>query len=146
MEKIGSYAVPVVILIIIVTGFIRKTDVFSCFTDGIKEGITSLIMIAPTLVGLIIAVTMLGSSGFFEILSSLLTPVCNGLNIPTELIPLIFMKPISGSGSTAILSSILEKCGPDSTTGMMASVIAGSTETTFYTIAVYYGAVGMKKK
>ncbi len=145
MEMIGIYTVPLIIVLAVVFGAIKKVDLFGSFTEGAKEGITSLISIAPSLIGLVTAVSMLEASGFFEILSNFLSPVCNMAGIPVEIVPLGFMRPFTGSGSFALLNEIFEKYGPDSTVGQIASVVAGSTETTFYAIAVYYGAVGIKK-
>lgn len=145
MSEFGIYIVPVTIVLILIFGFFKKVNVFDCFTSGVKEGISSLISIAPSLVALIMAVTMLDASGFFEIISEFLSPLCSKIGIPPEVIPLGLMRPVSGSGSFAILNSILEKFGADSIIGRTASIMAGSTETTFYAIAVYYGSVGIKK-
>ena len=139
MDKIGIYAVPFVIVFIVVFGAVKRVDLFECFREGAKDGITSLISVAPSLIGLVIAVNMLSASGFFDIMCSLLSPVCNAVGIPPEILPLGLIRPVSGSGS------ILETYGPDSVIGRIASVMAGSTETTFYAIAVYYGAAGIKK-
>lgn len=104
-----------------------------------------LFSIAPTLIGLIFGISMLSASGFFEILTTLLSPVCGAAGIPPEVLPLGLIKPVSGSGATAVLSSILDSFGADSLIGKTASVMAGSSETTFYAVAVYYGAAGIKK-
>ena len=88
---------------------------------------------------------MLEASGFFDILTSLLSPVCEAVGIPAPVVPLGLMRPVTGSGSFAILNGILEKYGADSVIGRIASVMSGSTETTFYAITVYYGAIGLKK-
>ena len=109
------------------------------------EGLHTLFSIAPTMLGLILGVTMLSASGFFELTAQLMSPLCSAAGIPPEILPLGLIKPVSGSGSTAILSSILETYGPDSLIGKTASVMAGSSETTFYAIAVYYGAAGIKQ-
>ena len=144
-EQIGIYAVPSVIGLILISALVKKTDIFGAFHSGAKEGIFSMLSIAPTLIGLIIAVNMLTASGFFEIAAGLLSPVFNTLGFPSELLPLALVRPVSGSGSLAVLSSLLEQYGADSVPGRMASVMAGSTDTTFYAIAVYYGSVGIKK-
>ncbi len=144
MDKVGIYVVPTVIVLILIFGVVKKVKVFECFVSGAKDGISSLISIAPTLIGLVVAVTMLNASGFFDIISGFLAPVCDIIGIPSEVVPLGLMRPVSGSGSFAILGSILEKYGADSIIGKTASIMAGSTETTFYAIAVYYGSVGIK--
>ncbi|MGN0471043.1 MAG: spore maturation protein [Acutalibacteraceae bacterium] len=145
MDKIGIYVVPVVIVLIVVFGVIKKVNIFDSFTMGAKEGISSLISIAPSLIGLVLAVTMLDSSGFFDIITEALSPLCEKIGIPPEVVPLGLMRPVSGSGSFALLNSILEKYGADSIIGKTASVMAGSTETTFYAITVYFGSVGIRK-
>lgn len=145
MPDFGSYAVPVVIACIVLFGFFRKVPVFDTFITGAKEGLQSSVSILPTLVGLIMAVSMLNASGALDLLSSLLAPAASALGLPPQVMPLALIKPISGSGSTAVLTQIYKDCGPDSFAGRVASVMAGSTETTFYAVAVYYGSVGIKK-
>ncbi len=145
MEIIGNFVVPVSIALIIIFGFCRKVPLFEAFTDGAKEGIVSMFSIAPSLIGLITAVSMLRASGFFEILTDLLSPVTSALGFPSEILPLALMRPVSGSGSFALLNDLFKSFSPDSFIGRTASVIAGSTETTFYAIAVYYGSVGIQK-
>lgn len=143
-DKIGIYAVPAVIVIVVLIGAFKKTDLFGSFTEGAKEGVGALVSVAPSLIGLIIAVSMLEASGFFDMLTCFLAPACSALGIPSEVVPLGLMRPVTGSGSFAMLSSVLDKYGPDSIIGKTASVMAGSTETTFYAITVYYGAAGIK--
>lgn len=145
MEKLGAYIVPPVIILIVIFGAWKKVDLFAVFKEGAKEGLESLISIAPSLIGLIIAVNMLSVSGFFDLMKNILAPVCNRAGIPPEILPLAFIRPISGSGAMAVLSDILTANGPDSMIGKIASVMAGSTETTFYAVTVYYGAAGIKK-
>lgn len=145
MEQIGAMALPVIIGLIVLFGFLRNVEVFSVFTSGAKEGVTATLNILPTLIGLIVAVSMLRASGFLEVLSELLRPVTQLFGVSAELAPLAILRPISGSGASAYTLSILKEFGPDSETGKIASVLASSTETTFYAIAVYFGAVGQKK-
>lgn len=145
MEQIGAAALPVLIGIIVVFGFLRDVDVFDVFLTGAKEGIRSTFHIMPTLIGLILAVTMLRASGLLELLCGALTPLTQALGISPELVPLALLRPVSGSGSSAYTLSLLQQFGPDSETGKIASVLSSSTETTFYAIAVYFGACGCKK-
>lgn len=145
MADFGSYVVPIVMASIILFGFLRGVPVFDTFVAGAKEGLASTVAILPTLVGLIMAVAMLNASGALDLLSNFLAPAARVLGLPQAVMPLVLIKPISGSGSTAILTQIYKDCGPDSFAGRVASVMAGSTETTFYAVAVYYGAVGIKK-
>jgi spore maturation protein B len=145
MADFGAYAVPIVIVAIVLFGFLRKVPVFDTFVTGAKEGLHTSVSILPTLVGLIMAVSMLSASGALDLLSSLLASAANFLGLPPEVMPLALIKPFSGSGSTAVLTQIYKDCGPDSFAGRVASVMAGSTETTFYAVAVYFGSVGIKK-
>lgn len=145
MDRLGSYVVPAVVLLIVVFGLWRRVPVFDSFVEGAKEGLRSSAAILPTLVGLIMAVSMLSASGALDMLSSFLAPVAGALGLPPQVMPLALIKPVSGSGSTAVLTQIFKDNGPDSLAGRVASVMAGSTETTFYAIAVYYGSVGIKK-
>lgn len=145
MDKLGVYAVPVTILLIVVFGLIRRVPLFDTFIAGAKEGFSSAIAILPSLVGLIMAVSMLNASGALDMLSSFLAPVARLLGLPSQVMPLMLIKPVSGSGATAILTQIFQNNGTESFVGRVASVMSGSTETTFYAIAVYYGAVSIKK-
>ena len=145
MGDIGSLIVPIIIVAIAAAGALRRVPLFDTFREGAAEGISSLISAAPALIGLVLAVEMLTASGFFEMLSSILSPVLAPLGFPVEAVPLGLIRPVSGSGSYAVLSSMLSRYGPDSETGRIASVMAGSTETTFYAVAVYYGSAGIKK-
>lgn len=137
--------IPLVAVTFVIYGLIRRVGVFDAFLQGAKEGLFTAYTIAPTLVGLITAVTMLRASGAIDWLSDFVTPLAEKLGFPAEIVPVAVLRPISGGGSTALLLNILEESGPDSFAGRIVSVMAGSTETTFYAIAVYYGSVGIKK-
>lgn len=145
MDKISAWAVPCVILAIVLFGFLRKVPVFDAFVSGAKEGLRSSAAILPSLVGLIMAVSMLSASGALDLLASFLAPAARALGLPPQVMPLVLIKPVSGSGSTAVLTQIFKDYGPDSFVGRVASVVSGSTETTFYAVAVYYGAVGIRR-
>ena len=145
MANFGAYAIPVVIAAIVLFGFLHRVPVFDTFVAGAKEGLHTTVSILPTLIGLIMAVSMLSASGALDLFSSLLAPAARFLGLPPQVMPLALIKPFSGSGSTAVLTQIYRACGPDSFAGRVASVMAGSTETTFYAVAVYFGAVGVKK-
>lgn len=145
MEQIGVWVAPVFVGLILVFGLVKKVPVFDSFIIGAKEGLHSCWSILPPLIGLMMGITMLSASGALDLFSSFLAPVAHMLGLPPEVLPLALIKPISGSGSTAIVSQIFTTYGPDSFIGRVASVMSASTETTFYCIAVYYGAVGVKK-
>ena len=140
-----KYIVPIFIFSVLLFGFFRKTDQYSCFIDGAKDGISTAIQILPALIALLSAIGMMKASGLMELLVNLLTPLTSRLKIPTEILPLMLMRPISGSGSLAIVSDLLKTYGPDSKIGLIASVMMGATETTFYAISVYFSAAGIKK-
>lgn len=145
MDKIGVYLVPCIIALILLFGFVRKVPLFDTFLDGAKEGLRSTVSIAPALVGLIAAVTMLKASGALDLFTAAVRPLAQAVGLPPEVVPLTLLRPVSGSGSMALLNGIFADCGPDSFAGRVAAVMMGSTETTFYAIAVYFGAVGIKK-
>lgn len=145
MDKLGVYAIPTVVFLIVVFGLMRGVPLFDTFVAGAKEGFSSSISILPSLVGLMMAVAMLNASGALDILSSLLAPVARFLGLPPEVMPLALIKPVSGSGATAVLAQIFQNNGTESFAGRVASVMSGSTETTFYAIAVYFGSIGIKK-
>ena len=145
MGFISIVSVPLMICGIIAYGMIRKIDVYDSFVEGAKEGMESMFRIVPPLIGLIVAISMLRESGALELLGKFLKPITDFLNMPSDVLPLALLRPVSGSGSMAIVNDIFKVHGPDSIEGKIASVMMGSTETTFYTIAVYFGAVGIKK-
>ena len=123
-------------------GVLRGVDVFSAMADGAREGLHVVVSIFPPLVGLLTAVYMLRASGALDALTQLLSPLLGALGIPAETAPLMFLRPISGSGALAVGSELY---GVDSLVGRTAAVMLGSTETTFYVIAVYFGAAGIKR-
>lgn len=145
MDKLGVYAIPAVVFLIVVFGLMRGVPVFDTFVAGAKEGFSSSISILPSLVGLMMAVAMLSASGALDILASFLSPVARLLGLPAQVMPLALIKPVSGSGATAVLVQIFQNNGTESFAGRVAAVMSGSTETTFYAIAVYFGSVGIKK-
>ena len=145
MNQISHYILPAVIVLIVGYGIFKKVPVFDCFLEGAKEGLTSSVQILPALIALITAVGMFKASGALDVITYSLRPVANLLHLPQEVIPLAILRPISGSGALVIFQDILQQYGPDSFVGRVASVMQGSTETTFYTIAVYYGATRVQK-
>lgn len=145
LDEFGALVVPATVFLIIIFGFVKRVPVFETFVSGAKEGAVSCFEILPSLVGLMLAVSMLSASGALDLVSSFLRPFAQLLGLPAEVMPLAMMRPISGSGSNALLIQLFNQYGADSFIGRVASVMNGSTETTFYAIAVYFGAVGIKK-
>ena len=145
INYISSAAIPVVIIVIIGYGLKEKVKVFDIFLDGAKEGVEIVFKMFPTLIGIFLAVGALRSSGIIDLIVNLITPLTNLLEIPSQIMPIALLRPISGSASMAVAVDIMQNYGVDTLTGIITSVIMGSTETTFYTIAIYTSAVGIKK-
>lgn len=137
----SNFILPASICIIIVYALFKKVDVFSAFTTGAKQGIQTSINILPSLIALMVAIGMFRASGALEMIISFLSPVTDFLHIPSDIVPLALLRPLSGSGSLSVFENILSTNGPDSFIGRASSIIQGSAETTFYTIAVYYGSL-----
>lgn len=142
---ITELAVPLILVIIVIFGLIDKKKIYDIFVEGVKEGMTIVIKIFPTLLGLFLAIGALRSSGILNIITVLLSGITSKIGFPSEVIPLAILRPISGSASLAIATNIMKTYGVDSKIGLITSTIMGSTETTFYTIAVYTSSVGIKK-
>ncbi|MBQ7800767.1 MAG: spore maturation protein [Oscillospiraceae bacterium] len=140
-----DYIVPLLILAAVLLTLHRKENTYDILLQGGAEGLKLLGSILPALVLLLCAVHMLRASGAMELLSSLLAPAFRFLGIPPETAMLVLIRPISGSAALAVGADLMAQFGPDSLVGRTAAVMLGSTETTFYTISVYFGAVGIKK-
>ena len=141
----ASMIVPITMLAVIICGLIKKQPIFTLFAEGAKDGLHTMYSIAPSLIALITAIGMVKASGVLDLFTSMLKPMTDYFGIPEQVTPLFFLKPISGSGSLAILNSIIKENGANSLVTKIASVMTGSTETKFYCIAVYYGAVKINK-
>lgn len=137
--------IPALMIVISVIALAKKQDIYAALTDGGLEGLRLLASIAPALAVLLTAVHMLRASGAIALLTSWLTPVSSFLGIPAETLPLVLLRPFSGSAALAIGADLMAVHGADSLIGRTAAIMLGSTETTFYTISVYFGAAGVKK-
>lgn len=144
MSWISDLTVPVVIGLILLYGLYKGVPVFDTFVEGAKEGLDVTAGILPALIGLTTAIGMFSASGALDVLTGAFSPMMEFLRLPKEVIPLALMRPISNSGSMAIFQKLLGDFGPDSMSGRIASVMMGSAETTFYTIAIYYGATTVR--
>ncbi len=144
INYISSAAMPIIILTIILYGLVEKQKVFDLFIDGAKDGLKIVLKILPTLIGLFVAIGVLRSSGILDMIINIIMPILKIFGIPSEIMPLAMLRPISGSASIAVATDIMKNFGVDSNIGILASVIMGSTETTLYTIAVYTSAVRIK--
>jgi len=145
MTYLASAIVPALLAFVALVGLRRRVDVYAALTDGAQEGLRVLFRIAAPLVGLLTAVYMLRASGAMEFLTTLLSPALSLLGIPPETAPLMLVRPVSGNGALAVGAELIERYGADSAIGRTAAVMLGSTETTFYTIAVYFGAAGITR-
>ena len=141
----ADYIVPLILAVTAVAALRKRENAYDLLTDGAREGFRMLLTIAPSLVVLLSAVGMLRESGALEALSAFLSPALEFLGIPPETVLLMLIRPISGSAALAIGAELIAAHGPDSPVGRTAAVMLGSTETTFYTISVYFGACGIKK-
>ena len=145
INYLSTAAIPVVIVIIILYGVIERKKVYDIFLDGAKDGIKIVFQLIPTLIGIFVAVGALRNSGIIDLIVKVISPMTNLLEIPSEIMPLALLRPISGSASIGVAVDIMQKYGTDTFIGLATSTIMGSTETTLYTIAVYTGCVGIKK-
>ena len=137
--------VPLVICGVSLYGAARRVDVYEALVRGAGEGLETLLRIVPALVGLLTAVYMLRASGALDLAAQALGPLLERVGLPAELLPLMLVRPVSGSAALGVGAELIAAHGPDSYLGRTAAVMLGSTETTFYTIAVYFGAVGITK-
>lgn len=145
IEMISLLLLPLFILFVIIYGLVKKTRVYESFIEGAKQGLSTSFKIMPYVVAFVFAVGLFRASGGFDLITQVLKPVLSFLNIPAEVIPLAITRPFSGSASLGILASILKENGPDSFAGRVASTMMGSSETVFYTVALYFGSVGISK-
>ena len=145
IDIVSILAIPGIILFIVVYGLAKKVRIYEAFVEGAKEGFNVAVRIIPYLVAMLVAIGIFRVSGAMEILSSLLSPVTHLIGMPPEALPMAIMRPLSGSGALAVVSDIIKAHGPDSFVGRLVSVMMGSSETTFYVLAVYFGAVSVTK-
>ena len=145
LGQISLWAIPVMLVAIPLIGIIRKVKVYDVFVDGAKEGFDVAIKIIPFLVGILVAIGMFRASGAMELLTQALQPVMNATGFPAELMPLAILRTLTGSGSLAFTTDLIKTHGPDSLIARMAATMYGSSETTFYVLAVYFGAIAVRK-
>jgi spore maturation protein B len=145
LEQISLWAVPVLLVGIPLVGIIRKVKVYDVFIEGAKEGFDIAVRIIPFLVGMLVAIGMFRGSGAMDILTNALRPVMNAIRFPAEVFPLAVLRTLTGSGSLALTTDLVKTHGPDSVLGRMAATMYGSSETTFFVLAVYFGAVSIRK-
>ncbi len=139
------YILPTIITFIIIYGIIEQKEVYTIFCGGAKEGLKTMIKMFPTLIGIFLAISMFKNSGIINCLINYLIPFTKKMNIPNEIVPLMIIKPLSGSASMALATDLMTKYGVDSRIGKLAATIMSSSETTIYIISIYLGAVNIKK-
>lgn len=144
IRSLSDFAIPIIFILILLVAVLKKVKAYDVFVDGAKEGIETIVRIIPSLVGLLVAVGVFKASGALDILIYILRPLIDLLGMPPQVAPLALLRPISGSASFAFVTEIIKAFGPDTFEGRVAAIMMGSTETIFYTLAVYYGAVGIK--
>ena len=145
VDLISAWLIPALILVVLVWGIAKKIPVYETFIDGAKDGLKVSVDILPYLIAIIVAVSMLRASGFFEIAQQLLGGLLTWLKIPVDVMPVMFIRSLSGSAVLGLFSEIAHNFGPDSYVTKLTAIMVGSSETTFYVLAVYFGAVGVKK-
>ncbi|SHH76543.1 spore maturation protein [Sporanaerobacter acetigenes] len=144
MKAISIGLVPFITLTIIIYGYVKGIDIYSAFIEGVKEGIKTSIKIMPYLIAIFVSIGIFRGSHALYMLMDILSPIMEFVGIPVEVLPLVIMRPISGSGALGVVKDIIENYGPDSFPGQVASIMMGSSETIFYTMAVYFGSIGIR--
>ena len=145
LNLISLWALPLILLTVLTFGIFKKVPLYEEFTEGAKDGFKVSVKIIPYLVAIIVGISMLRASGAIEMLASFLSPILTKFNIPADTLPLMIVRSLSGSGALGIFSDIANHLGPDSYATKLSAVMLGSSETTFYVLAVYFGAVGISK-
>jgi spore maturation protein B len=144
INLISILAIPLMIAVFLGWGMVKKVRVYEAFIEGAKDGFNTAIRIIPYLVAMLFAIGIFRASGAMDVLVWLMTPVTRLIGMPPEALPMALMRPLSGSGSLGIMTELMKAHGPDSFIGILASTMYGSSETTFYVLAVYFGSVSIK--
>ncbi len=143
LNVLSLAAIPALILFVLITAAIRGVKIYEVFVEGAKEGFQVAVRIIPYLVAMLVAIGVFRAGGAMELLGKLVSPLTNLIGMSPEVLPMALLRPLSGSGALGVLSELVTVHGPDSLIGRMASVMMGSTETTFYVMAVYFGSVSV---
>ncbi|MGM9537171.1 MAG: spore maturation protein [Candidatus Onthomonas sp.] len=145
MSRWDALLLPLILLLTAMAGIWKKVDVYQKLGEGASQGLKLLLHILPPLIGLMTGIQMLRASGFLDCAAQVLEPVLTWLGIPPETVGLMLVRPMSGSAALGLGAELMASCGPDSLVGRTAAVMLGASETTFYTITVYFGAVGIRR-
>jgi spore maturation protein B len=144
INTISVIAIPLLLLVFLGWGVFKKVKVYEVFVEGAKEGFTIAVRIIPYLVAMLCAIGIFRASGGMDLLTTILAPITSLIGMPPEALPMALMRPLSGSGSLGIMTELMKVHGPDSFIGILVSTMYGSSETTFYVLAVYFGSVNIK--
>jgi len=145
LEALSIWAIPLVVAGVPLYALTRKVKVYPVFVEGAKEGFQVAVRVIPPLVAVVVALGMLRASGAMDGLATLLAPLTSRIGIPASVLPMVLVRPLSGGAALGVVADVLRSDGADSYAGRLVSVMAGSTETTFYVLAVYFGAVGVTR-
>ena len=145
ISALSLWMIPVLILFILIYGTYKRVPTYETFVEGGKEGIKITFSIIPFLIGMMVAISIFRASGAMDAVISLIKPVLHVLGVPSEVVPLALIRPISGNAALGMASDLISSYGPDSFIGRVASTIQGSTDTTLYVLTVYFGAVGIRR-
>lgn len=145
IEKVSIYILPVIILVILTSGIIKKVPVYEEFVEGAKDGFKVSISIIPYLVAIIVGISMFKASGAIDMIAGLFGGILTKCRVPIDILPIMITRSLSGSATLGLFSDIATNFGPDSFITKMAAIMVGSSETTFYVLSVYFGSVGIKK-
>lgn len=145
LNLISLWALPAILIIVLTCGLVKKVPVYEEFTEGAKDGFKVAVKIIPYLVAIIVGISMFRASGAIDMIANFASPLLTKLNIPSDTLPLMIVRSLSGSGALGIFSDIANSAGADAYSTKLAAIMLGSSETTFYVLAVYFGAVGITK-
>ena len=145
INTISLWILPAILLIILTVGLVKKVPLYEAFTEGAKDGFSVAVNIIPYLVAILVSISMLRASGAIDMCGSLLSGVLTKISVPVDVLPLMIVRSLSGSAALGVFSDIANNFGPDAYATKLAAVIVGSSETTFYVLAVYFGAVKIAK-
>jgi len=145
LNLISLWALPFIIVLILTVGMFKKIPIYEVFTEGAKDGFKVAVNIIPYLVAIIVAISMLRASGAIEMIAHALADLLTRFNVPADVLPVVLVRPLSGSAALGLFSDIATNAGPTAYSTKLAAVMVGSSETTFYVLAVYFGSVGITK-
>ncbi|KGP93176.1 spore maturation protein [Pontibacillus chungwhensis BH030062] len=145
LTTVSTWMIPLIILLVLVVGTVKQVPTYETFVEGGKEGIKMAVSLIPFLLGMMVAIAIFRASGAMEAVVGLFSPLLQLVGVPSDIVPLALVRPISGTAALGMTTEIIGTHGPDSFLGRLASTMQGSTDTTLYIITVYFGAVGIKR-